>query len=99
MIEAQESKLIRDREEAKVLRDQKKLEALERSRARQADPAYFIRRTELNKKPEKEQAPEVIEAETTNESENDPESIEDLDFDPFKPSSSDRRRFKIFVKP
>jgi hypothetical protein len=40
-------------DEAKKLREQRKQEAIERSRQRQADKEYFLKKQELNKKPEK----------------------------------------------
>jgi len=45
------SKAQEERDAAKALREERKREALERSKARQADPNYFKARAELNVKP------------------------------------------------
>ena len=50
-IESDTVRIYSERDTEKARREILKAEALERSRARQADPAYFAKRAELNKVP------------------------------------------------
>ena len=81
-------------DEAKRLREQKKLEALERSRQRQANPEYFKQKAELNQAP-KPKLVAVEAAEDVEEEEEGPE--EPQDDDPFR-SYKPKGRSKVFVK-
>lgn len=86
---------------AKQERERKKLEALERSKQRQADPEYFKRRTEQNEQAAaaREKAKEeaaALETVTAEDSTNEPEG-EDAADDPFR-SYKNKGRSKVFVK-
>lgn len=74
-------------EEAKRLRELKKQEALERSRQRQANPAYFQQRADLNVPPPKA----LVAADEVEE-----DSEEHTSDDPFRSYKSSARP-KVFV--
>lgn len=82
-----------DKDDAKRAREQKKQEALERSLARQADPAYFSKIAESNVKVVQASADESVADDEEPAVADDPH---DPDFDPFKPKSNGK--FKIFVR-
>ena len=87
-VEAQATKLIADKAEAKRIRELKKLEALERSKARQANSEYFAKIVEDNRPP----APKIVETEHSDvTTPHDPPEVEtenEENFDPF------RRKFR-----
>lgn len=77
-IESDTVRIYSERDAEKARREILKAEALERSRARQADPAYFAQRAELNKVPiTKEVAVEVEEG-------GEEEEEEEVIADPFR---------------
>ena len=92
------------RDAAKQARDEKKKEAIERSLQRQADPGYFDRISEQNKKPDKFGA--LSEGNICNvfdaEADIDMGTISDKqsasDADPFRTSYSNRGKNKIAVR-
>jgi hypothetical protein len=86
------------RDTAKQLREMKKLEAIERSARRQADPEYFERIVGQNKKPEPM-------ADIPTESDVDCTEIplsagmSNEKFDPFRPNYANKeKKNKIFVR-
>ena len=87
------------RNAAKQLREIKKLEAIERSVQRQADPQYFERILEQNRKPEPiadiSSEPDTDGTEVTL----DAEKSSSENFDPFRPSYANKeKKNKIFVR-
>ena len=101
-----EQKAFDVREEAKRAREEKKREALERSKQRQADPEYFKRLAELNKKPEKEDAQgeasaataaAPVGADASEGRDNEADPIEAGTYDPFR-SRAGAQKSKIFVR-
>ena len=99
-----ECKAAAAREEAKSIREEKKREALERSKQRQQDPEYFKRISELNKKPEKEEAvvTESTSVATAEEDETNVDADENASkqstYDPFRPQHTNNQKNKIFVR-
>ncbi len=85
-------------EAAKALREQKKLEAIERSKQRQAEnPAYFQHRKELNELKKTEKIEEIVSSDSKeNELDDDSGDNDAEDDDPFRTTS--KHRSKIFVK-
>jgi hypothetical protein len=77
-------------ESTKALRERRKAEALERSKARQADPSYFQNIAQLNKLPEKAN----IESLESTSAELTPEN-EESSSDPF---ISCKQKSKVFVR-
>jgi hypothetical protein len=75
-----------ERDAAKAVREQRKAEALERSKARQADPNYFRNRQEASNKAKEtpQVSAAVVEEETADED-------EDVDYDPFRAYKSKGR--------
>ena len=85
-------------EVAKALREQKKLEAIERSKQRQAEnPAYFQHRKELNEFDKSKKIEEIVRSDSKeNEIDDDNADNEADNGDPFRTTST--HRSKIFVK-
>ena len=92
------------RDALKQERDMRKNEAIERSLRRQADPRYFERILEQNKKPEQSAISPLGDNGNIGDTEldADDEAISDkqiaLDSDPFRPSYSKRGKNKISVR-
>lgn len=87
-------------EQAKQERERKKLEALERSKQRQADPEYFKRRTEQNEEAAAAKAKAQAEIEAlpaVPAEEEEDEQEDDKNDDPFRTYKS-KGRSKVFVK-
>ena len=91
------------RDAAKALREEKKREAMERSKQRQSDPAYFERIRELNKKPEVDtetagaRGAALSEGDDTGEAEEVDCNAKEAEDDPFR-SYHSKSRSKIHVR-
>ena len=100
-VNADAAKLYDERDAEKALREQRKLEALERSRARQSDPAYFQKIGEKSKEgkealeAKKDEVASVVEEEEDGEEEG---GVGGAISDPFRSSTGKKSRPKIFVK-
>ena len=85
------------RDAAKAVREQRKLEALERSRARQANPAYFTQRQDSNAEAVAKNASSADAAQQEAENgegeggDEKDEEEEEEDLDPFRPYKSKGR--------
>lgn len=96
-VNADASKLHEERDAEKRLREQRKQEALERSRARQSDPAYFQRISELSK--EGKEVLDAKKAEAPAAAEEDEKDIAEggAGDDPFR-ATGKKTRSKVFVR-
>lgn len=92
-IESDTVRIYGDRDTEKARREILKAEAMERSRARQADPAYFTTRAELNKKVFEAKAP--ITSEVSAEVEEGGGNEEEEEGDPFRGT---KKKTKVFVR-
>ena len=81
------------RDVARLAREEKKKEAIERSRQRQADPLYFGRILEQNKRTEQVEVSSVEEDDAGTD-----EAVIESIGDPFRPSYASKGKNKIFVR-